>query len=286
MPPSVDALDAFVEAVATGSFSSAARKLGRSQSTISMAIANLEVDLGVTLFDRSRKRPELTLEGRALLPRAEAILDAHEHLRRAAADLLSGTESVVTVALSDTYQSDRFETALTAFQDRFPNTQLECLIAECGDLVDLVQRGRAQLGFVEQQAWYPKDIAAETVDEVSELAIYVASSHPLAALTGWTPAEKLRHCRELRLSTVRQDASNGARGTSWSAPSYLMLMELAQLGLGWAALPRWLADRFAGSTLQELRVRGWPKTVHVDALWLRRGRPGPATSWLLQEMLR
>ncbi|HCU2193477.1 TPA: LysR family transcriptional regulator, partial [Klebsiella variicola] len=49
---SPEALTAFVEAVDCGSFSAAARRLRKSQSTISTAIANLEADLGVTLFDR------------------------------------------------------------------------------------------------------------------------------------------------------------------------------------------------------------------------------------------
>ena len=49
---SPEALTAFVEAVDSGSFSAAARRLRKSQSTISTAIANLEADLGVTLFDR------------------------------------------------------------------------------------------------------------------------------------------------------------------------------------------------------------------------------------------
>ena len=50
---SPEALTAFVESVACGSFSAAARRLRKSQSTISTAIANLEADLGVTLFDRT-----------------------------------------------------------------------------------------------------------------------------------------------------------------------------------------------------------------------------------------
>lgn len=41
---SPEALHAFVEAAALGSFSAAARKLRKSQSTVSTAIANLEAD--------------------------------------------------------------------------------------------------------------------------------------------------------------------------------------------------------------------------------------------------
>ena len=52
---SPEALTAFVEAVDSGSFSAAARRLRKSQSTISTAIANLEADLGVTLVVQTEK---------------------------------------------------------------------------------------------------------------------------------------------------------------------------------------------------------------------------------------
>lgn len=48
---SPEALMAFVETVSCGSFSAAARRLRKSQSTISTAIAHLEADLGFSLFD-------------------------------------------------------------------------------------------------------------------------------------------------------------------------------------------------------------------------------------------
>ena len=60
MRHSPEALLAFAEAATLGSFSAAARKLGKRQSTISEAIANLEIDLGLTLFDRSTRQPTLT----------------------------------------------------------------------------------------------------------------------------------------------------------------------------------------------------------------------------------
>ena len=60
---SPEAMEAFAAAAALGSFSAAARQLGKSQSTISTAIANLEADLDLTLFDRSSRLPVLTTAG-------------------------------------------------------------------------------------------------------------------------------------------------------------------------------------------------------------------------------
>jgi len=42
----------FQAVIETGSFSAAARKLGKVPSAVSMSIANLEIDLDLTLFDR------------------------------------------------------------------------------------------------------------------------------------------------------------------------------------------------------------------------------------------
>ena len=69
-----EVLQAFVQAATQGSFSAAARKLGKSQSTVSAAVASLEIDLDVVLFDRSSRKPTLTPAGHVLLERAEQVL--------------------------------------------------------------------------------------------------------------------------------------------------------------------------------------------------------------------
>ncbi|NQD95873.1 LysR family transcriptional regulator [Pseudomonas sp. CrR25] len=282
---SSEALQAFVQAASCGSFSAAARKLGKSQSTISTAIANLETDLGIALFDRGSRKPSLTEHGRVMLRRAEEVLAAHNRLERAANELAQGLESKLTIVLSDTYQSDRFERALSEFQDRYPDLELECLIAECDDLLAFIQQGRAQLGFVETQVIYPPEIDACAVAERTEMALFVAKHHPLAALPR-VNRETLYAHRELRLATVLNSTSDSvaASGRSWSAPSYLMLLEMAEDGFGWAPIPRWLVERYGSGSLHELEANGWPRQIVVDAVSSRRFPLGPAGSWLLNKM--
>ncbi|NNB44217.1 LysR family transcriptional regulator [Pseudomonas chlororaphis] len=279
-----EVLLAFVQAATQGSFSAAARKLGKSQSTISAAVASLEIDLDLQLFDRSSRKPALTPQGHVMLQRAEDILAATSRLEMAASQLAQGVEAKLTVALSDTYQSDRFETSLSAFEQRYPDLELECLIAECDDLIELVQRGRAQIAFTEMQPDYPADLDHSTVDERTEIALFVSRKHPLAALKNIDQARLQQH-RELRLATIVNPYDSRAKGRVWSAPSYLMLLEMAQGGFGWAPLPRWLVERFGADSLVELDARGWPRNVAVDALWSRLHPPGPAGSWLLGRML-
>ncbi len=287
MAYSLDALNAFVETCAAGSFSAAARKLGKSQSTISEAIANLEIDLGVSLFDRSQRQPVASEAGLALLAQAREVLSATERLDRAASRLSGGQEPRLTVAMSDTYQSERLESILAELDRRYPELEFECLISEDADAIAAVQRGRAHLALLAARGGYPPDLEHARLPDLSEITLVACKQHPLAALERVTPAD-LRGVRELRIAPyVRQDdtARHGdtamQSGRYWSAPSYLMLLEMAAMGFGWTRLPRWLVERFGPATLVELRAPGWPQRIPVDVLWSNQFKLGPAGAWLL-----
>ncbi|AIT26716.1 lysR substrate binding domain protein [Bordetella holmesii 30539] len=89
----------------------------------------------------------------------------------------------------------------------------------------------------------------------------------------------------MRLSTLAMaDAPMPPARPVWSAPSYLMLLEMASLGFGWTELPRWMVQRFGQARLRELDVPGWPRHIKVDAVWSARRTLGPAGAWLLHSL--
>ena len=72
--PTLDQLTIFLTIVEAGGFAAAARRLNRANSVISYAIANLEAQLGLALFDReAAKSPVLTEAGRVMLAQARVI---------------------------------------------------------------------------------------------------------------------------------------------------------------------------------------------------------------------
>lgn len=251
---SPEALTAFVETVSCGSFSSAARRLRKSQSTISTAIANLEADLGFALFDRSSRQPTLTEQGKRILGYVQAILSASERLDEAAISLSGATEARLTFVLSDTLHPDVLEDLMVQFDRLFPHTEFECLIGEDEDVIDLLQKGRAQVGLLEAREDYPTDMGVTRLPMQTLMGLYVAVSHPLAAQEKlqW---EQLRTWRELRLNTYLESGTNVARGPVWSAPNYLLLLSMAVQGFGWCALPCALVEEFAAEKqLVQLKV--------------------------------
>ncbi|OMK89431.1 transcriptional regulator [Yersinia pestis subsp. microtus bv. Caucasica] len=281
---SPEALIAFVEAAALGSFSAAARKLRKSQSTISTAIANLEADLGLTLFDRQARQPVLTDHGRRVLAHVQEILAASERLTDLSIRLAGQVETRLTFVLSDTYyQPAHHENLLRRFEQRYPDVEFECLVAEDEDVIDLLQLKRAHIGVVEMQERYPPDIAATRLAAQTEMAVLVLRGHPLTRLPH-LQNEQLATTRQLCPNTYNRTDHNQSQGLTWSAPSYLMLLEMAEQGFGWAILPRWLVEQFGREKLVTLPVQGWPKMISIDAVWSKKSPPGPAGYWLLDQL--
>lgn len=277
---SPEALTAFVETVSCGSFSAAARRLRKSQSTISTAIAHLEADLGVQLFDRSSRQPVLTEEGKKVLGYVQAILSASERLDEVALSLAGETEARLTFVLSDTLHPDVLEELMVQFDRQFPHTEFECLIGEDVDVIDLLQKERAQVGLIEARDHYPTDIGATRLPMQTLMGLYVAASHPLAKekKLQW---DQLHTWRELRLNTYIDHGAQLARGPVWSAPNYLLLLSMTVQGFGWCALPCALVEEFAAEKpLVQLAVPGWPKAIAIDLLWNKKSPPGAAGSWL------
>jgi DNA-binding transcriptional LysR family regulator len=280
---SPESLEAFVQAVETGSFSAAARKLKKSQSTISSAIANLEADLGVTLFDRQSRQPFLTDQGKHILPYIQSIMAASERLNEVSVRLAGNIEPRLSFVLSDMWQTSHHESILQRFSQRFPDIEFECLIAEDEDVIDLIQIGRAHVGVLRVQPRYPVDVTVARLQVGAEMAIYIHHQHELARLPA-VEMDTLQTVRQLSLSTFTDPTRNKSGGPTWSSPSLLMLLEMAEQGFGWGILPRWLVEQFGHDVLQELPVAGWPQRIDVDVLWSNKTPPGPAGRWMIDQL--
>lgn len=280
---SPESLEAFVQTVESGSFSAAARALRKSQSTISSAVANLETDLGFALFNREARQPVLTEEGRRALAQVQEILAASARLDELAVRLAGEVELRLSMAISDFWQADHHESLLRRFAARYPLIEFECMIAEDADVIDLLQTGRAHIGVVRVQPQLPQEIASSRLQVQAQMAIYIDRQHPLAQQRQVTQTQ-LNGLRQLRLNTWMQNPPQQTAGTLWSAPSYLLLLEMAEQGFGWSILPRWLVAQFGHQILTELPVDGWPQSIAVDAVWSRRSPPGPAGRWMIDQL--
>ena len=84
----------FIAVAETGSISAAAQAVYISQSTLTLAIQQLEQEIGVTLFNRHAKGMSLTHQGHQFLRQAHLILATVDNAKRS---LQQSTDQVAEI---------------------------------------------------------------------------------------------------------------------------------------------------------------------------------------------
>lgn len=282
----IDMLKAFYISAKLGSFSEAARQLGKAQSGISTMIANLEIDTGLKLFDRSKKYPELTAEGRILLTYAKNILDAVENMDRAVTNLVeTNIEKRITLVLSDTYHISPSYNIIREFEEKFPFVELELLDAEGKDIISLVQNGRAQIGLVASQDSYPIDIISNRLPNIVEMGIFINKNHPVLVKNKKVDRAALLKERQICLNTYTEER-NKPLGKVWLASDYMFILEMVEEGFGWAELPISLLKDYNSSLIMRLDVPDLTRVISTDIIRSNQHSLGAVSCWFIERLLK
>ncbi|MGB0506410.1 MAG: LysR family transcriptional regulator [Pikeienuella sp.] len=287
---STENLKAFALAAELGSFSAAARQLGKAQSAVSTAIANLEIDAGVTLFDRSGHKPELTAEGRALLPFADGVLLGVREFGAKATSLSEGVEDKLVFAVEEGVNLNPVVDQFLEFSERFPHVALDILEPGLNDTADLLKSGRADLGLMIEREHYPVGFQFRGVGH-SLIASFCHPDHPLAALDV-VSFKELRQHRQLEMQSVNTPElrPKGAKKTAlvWHVESPYLMVDMLLRGLGWAELPLHVAsDHVAEGRLKRLNYSFQQSDMleGVDVVWTEHNIMGTAGRWLRDQFL-
>lgn len=265
----IEQLEAFVATVDAGSFSSAARVLGKAQSVVSQHIMNLEIDCGVELFDRHGRYPVLTEHGTKLLSHARATLLQHKRLQHTASTLFLNQPSEICIALDEGIPVHNILPTMQQLAQQFPDIQLELLSASSKDIIDMVESGRATTGLVFSELDIPHGIDFECIGAV-KFDIFVAATHPLGASVA-AHMDILRLHRQLLIRSRNVATSSFQQAISpdiWYADNYYILLELTVEGYGWCLLPEHIAESAVKSgklvrVPTEFERLGWLANIDV-----------------------
>lgn len=113
-------LQYFIEVAESNSFSRAANQLFITQPTISKMIKNLETELGVSLFQRSRKQLILTDAGRVILEQANLIDKAFKNLEIELDNLTGLKKGHIRIGLPPIFDAHKFLEIVGSFHDKYP----------------------------------------------------------------------------------------------------------------------------------------------------------------------
>jgi DNA-binding transcriptional LysR family regulator len=210
-----DLLRAFVLIAEEGSFTRAARLVGRTQSAVSMQVQRLEGLLGRTLLERGRGgavRP--TVHGQRLLGEARELLALHDRIWRGfRTPTVQGT---VRLGTPDDYALRYLPQVLTRFAAVHPAVDVEVLCLPSEDLLPRLESGDLDLSLVSEY-----HATVNWPDAVRLLR------GPLAWITSESHNAHRRDPLPLALGDTRRNAP-GATGCAWSR-SALAALEAAGL---------------------------------------------------------
>ena len=274
--PSLDQLRLFLAVVDHGSFGGAARSMGRAVSAVSYGIAQIEAQLGVTLFEREgSRRPELTEAGMGLLVEARAVADAADALMAKARSLHAGLESALSLVVDVMAPGEATAKVLRDFRVMFPTTALRLQVEALGAVAACLIEGEADLAIGGPVVVELPELERQVIGAV-ELVPVAAPGHPLAG-PQVPPGESRRH-----LQLVLTDRSRLSQGREFSvlSPQTWRLAdlgakhELLRQGIGWGNMPQHMVRiDLASGALVLLDLPEKPgATYPLGALWRRDRR--------------
>jgi DNA-binding transcriptional LysR family regulator len=133
------AISIFVRVVESGSFTATARKIGMSVSAVTKAIARLEDDLGIQLFNRTTRQVIATDYGQHFYERCLQILDDLEDAETIVKSRNVTAEGLVRAVVPFSFGRVTLVPALPSFYETYPNIAVELNFSD--GAVDLVAEG-------------------------------------------------------------------------------------------------------------------------------------------------
>ena len=145
-------LTTFATVAQLGSFTTAARSLHLSQSSISQHIKALEEEVGTPLFIRTTRQVRLTDAGERFLGHAHRLLNQTAQIQQDMTQLAEGVQGHTTVGTLPSLAVHLLAPAIHRLQQRYPEVQVQIKEGTQLELEANLQSGEVDFGVLELPA--------------------------------------------------------------------------------------------------------------------------------------
>jgi len=252
-------LEVFLAVAGTQNISRAAEALAMSQSAVSGSLSDLESHFDILLFDRVGKRIQLNEFGRALRPRAQALLEQAQDLENA----LRNHTDIGRLQIGATLTIGNYLAVelMARFMREQPGAQVSLEVANTQEIVNKVVNFELDIALVEGELTHPE--LEITPWHEDELMVFCSPDHALAIKGELTDADLLE------ATWIVREIGSGTRQTFERAmhgllPKLNIMLELqhteaikraVEAGLGIGCISRVaLLDAFRRGSLVPLSV--------------------------------
>ncbi|WP_286977754.1 LysR family transcriptional regulator [Pseudomonas sp.] len=274
----------FIAVAETGSISAAAQAVFISQSTLTLAIQQLEEEIGVSLFNRHAKGMSLTHQGHQFLRQAHLILATVDNAKRSlqqSTDTVAGSLTIgVTSLVAGYYLAD----LLTRFQRAYPNVEIRVLEDERPYIEHLLVSGEIDVGVLILSNLEDRHALQTEVLTHSPLRLWLPPQHALLELDSISLADIVSepliqmNVDEMGLNAQRIWSAAGLQpNITLRTGSTEAVRSLVAAGLGISIQPDMTYRPWSleGDIIEARSVVDLTQTLDVGLAW-RRGTARPA----------
>lgn len=278
----------FKAVMETGSFSAAARKLGKVPSAVSMAIANMEIDLDLQLFERIGREPQPTAAAQALYEKTEQLLVEMNQWKQHAEALSSGLESELNIVVVSELLHTRWVDYIVLLEQQFPDLQINIFSAPQEDAHRMLFEGSAQLALMfEREQLETREQFVELKKE--SLVAVAAKSHPLSQ-HAQVSYEEIINSRQIVVASRDSKIKPELLFSKfyWRTDNHHSAYRLIKQGLGWGILPIEMLHEHPHIQEQLYILNLYDFTpkfdYFVDLVWSRETKLGKAAHFLINHI--
>lgn len=244
---------ALVGVVDAGTYALAADLLGKSQSSVSYAVNQIEERTGVELFRIQGRKAVLTVEGKALYLRAKYLLAEAGRIEKAAAEMAVGHEAELRLAADIMFPPAILLESIKRFAAERPTTRLEIYETVVAGSMELLADGQVDVAIAPE---LPNGFLGEPIMRVQFLPV-AAPSHPLHRLEKVT----LNDLRDHHHLIIRDSGARRVDQGAWQVSQNRIIfsqtstsIEAARRGVGFS----WYAETLIGADLEAGTLKELP----------------------------
>lgn len=178
--PEFRVLRQFSIVAVSSSLRQAAERLNMSQPPLSIAMRNLEAQLGVRLFERTASGIVLTDAGKVLEKEARALLSNARRAVELTQATAAGQVGEIRIAFTTSAMVSFLPDVLASFSERYPDVRLRLVEAVSIEVADLLSTGKADIGFLSPPVQFTVQMDRHVV-HADRLVAILHAKHPLAS---------------------------------------------------------------------------------------------------------
>lgn len=288
-PITLDALKVLDAIERKKSFAAAADELFRVPSAISYTVNKLEDDLDTALFDRSKRKAELTPVGKMIVEQGRLILKATDELTHMAKQSASGWELELRICIDSILLFQPIYKLIAQFQQEYPWINIRVTEEVFGGTWDSLIAGSCELIIGATGEPYSSDLTTYNLGNV-DFVFAVAQDHPLITEQQPLTNEMVKKYP----SVVVADSSRHLPGRSaglldgqsrLTVSSIEKKIEAHLLGLGVGYLPfHRIKDQLASGQLVTLALdKPENRSNNLCMAW-RKDNQGKALAWFVKNI--